>query len=108
MAASLLTSGQDNPDLQELGNPSSELDLSLVPGLTSALLCPAAPPPLPHHCPYQFLLGTLASKLLVQTIFVSVCEGEIYGLYSFGFYGSVQTIHVEKIKQTQDFVLMGP
>lgn len=48
---SLLTSGQDNPDLQELVNPSWGLDPSLVPGLTSALLCPAAPspptPPLP-------------------------------------------------------------
>ena len=51
IAACLLTSGHDNPDLQELVNPSSGLDPSLVPGLTSAPLCPAAPfpptPPLP-------------------------------------------------------------
>lgn len=33
----LLTSGQDNPDPPELVNPSSGLDLRLVPGLT--LLC---------------------------------------------------------------------
>ena len=96
--ANLLTWGQDNPDLQELVNPSLGLDLSLVPGLTSALLCPAPHSPPTPTLSYQFLLGTLTSKLLGQTIFVSVCEGQIYGLYSFGLYGSVQTIHVEKIK----------
>ena len=103
--ANLWTWGQDNPDLQELVNPSSGLDLSLVPGLTSAPLCPAPPTSPTPTLAYQFLLGTLTSKLYRQSLSQSVKNiSMVYILLVF----MVCPNNTCRKDQTQDFVIMGP